>query len=897
MTLSNAAYTLDTDTQPRPIAHFCQSATNTALKPLPHAWTALADALGQHIVTAEKTACGGFIFADFATPYRKAENVTAYYGLVLDIEPQQHNGEWQLPPQPEDVGDRLEGCDLEGVIYTSHSHMVEPDILKPKDPSQTVQGARYRVVVPLNRPITTDIEQTLKHHTLALAEKLALLDYLDPASYVVSQFFYMPAHRPNYPKYAAKIAGQAWDVDQVLPPLADLEALLPNKAKTAAKAQGNLVGLVDLSTESYATPMSTAGGFDAVKRAAQHRWSAILPSLGITLPPNDKHAPCPACGGTDRFRFDDQDGHGTFICSQGGNGNLAGDGFALIKHAYHCDDAAALKMVRDFIMPTVGQPPQIAVQQPQGKPAANSDWDNPKPINTELPPVMTLQGGMLPRDLEAYIFDQADRVPMPPDMVAVSVLTALCSLLGARVAIKPKKYDDFAVVPNLWGAFIAPPSSKKTPALNAGKKPLDALVFAAQERFAEELAAYELSQKQGKMLDKSEEKARKAQIDKIMKAEGREAAAAKLAELEKADQEAEAPYPVLKRYQTNDSSPEALAVLEQNNPTGILVCRDELTGLLANLDREGNGETRAFYLEGWNGNAPYEIDRIMRGHGFIENHCLSILGGIQPDKLIAYLEPSIKGLGNDGLIQRFQLMVYPDPIQWRFVDRSPNTLARDVVYTMFEQMDKLTHWELESMGARPADTFNKRPYFRFSQPAYQYYEEWVTQLETVKIANEEHTIIAEHLTKYNKLMPALALLFHVIDGLEMGHVGDVSLRAAEMAAEWCDYLESHARRVYSLVIQNSQRAAATLAEKFVQMGKNSTDKTDKTPNDPDWVVNGFTARQVIRRNWKGLTNPEAVQNALEILVEDHWLWMEEKPATVYGGRPTQRYWINPKIFS
>ena len=98
MTLSNAAYTLDTDTQPRPIAHFCQSHNKPALKPLPYDWTALADALGQHIVTAEKTACGGFIFADFATPYRKAENVTAYYGLVLDIEPQQHNGEWQLPP-------------------------------------------------------------------------------------------------------------------------------------------------------------------------------------------------------------------------------------------------------------------------------------------------------------------------------------------------------------------------------------------------------------------------------------------------------------------------------------------------------------------------------------------------------------------------------------------------------------------------------------------------------------------------------------------------------------------------------------------------------------------------------------------------------------------------------
>ena len=384
MTLSNAAYTLDTDTQPHTIAHFCQSATNTALSRQTPDWPALAVQLTQHIEIAAKTACGGFIFADFKTPQRKAENVTAYYGLVLDIEPQQHNGKWQLPPQPEDVLDFLDAHELAGVIYTSHSHMVEPDILKPKDPSQTVQGARYRVVVPLNRPITTDIEQTLKQHTLALAEKLALLDCLDKGSYDVSRFFYMPAHRHDYPKYAAKTAGQAWDIDQVLTPLADLEALLPNKAKTAAKAQGNLVELVDLRTENYSTPLSTAGGFDAVKQAAQGRWSVILPSLGIPLPPINKHAPCPACGGMDRFRFVDQDGHGTFFCGQGGNGTVGGDGFALVQHAHHCDHAAALKLVRDFIMPTFGQPPQIAVQQPIPNTGAMvttaSGWGEPLPL-------------------------------------------------------------------------------------------------------------------------------------------------------------------------------------------------------------------------------------------------------------------------------------------------------------------------------------------------------------------------------------------------------------------------------------------------------------------------------------------------------------------------------------
>jgi len=522
--------------------------------------------------------------------------------------------------------------------------------------------------------------------------------------------------------------------------------------------------------------------------------------------------------------------------------------------------------------------------------ADQQKWGEPKLISTVLPDVLPLRREMLPTVLSAYIFDQAERVPMPPDMVAVAVLTSLCGVLGARVAMKPKKYDDFAIVPNLWGAFIAPPSSKKSGALSAGAKPVDALAFAAQEAYKEQKDAYDLAQAMAKTLDAAEDKVNKAKVTKAMSTEGREAAADMLAAFARTatDDSEEAPsHPKLRRYKTNDSSPEALAVLEQDNPTGILVIRDELSGLLASLEGEANSGARSFYLEGWNGDSSYDTDRIMRGYNRIENHCLSILGGIQPDKLIGYFEQSIQGLGNDGLIQRFQLMVYPDPITWSFIDRAPDTIARDLVYALFKQTDDLQSWDLCRMGAKDADAFNKRPFFRFTSNAYQFYEDWVTQLETVKIKNEEHSIIQEHLSKYNKLMPALALVFHVIDGLELGEVGDVSLNAAEMAAEWCEYLESHARRVYSLVIQSSTRTAALLAEKLSEIAKTRT--------DDDWFVSGFTARQVTRRNWKGLTDPDVLQNALEVLVEDQWIMLEEIPSTASGGRPTRRYWINPNI--
>lgn len=60
---------------------------------------------------------------------------------------------------------------------------------------------------------------------------------------------------------------------------------------------------------------------------ATGRWQDLLVQFGIE--PHlltGRHAPCPACGGRDRFRFDDKGGRGTFFCSHCG----AGDGFMLL---------------------------------------------------------------------------------------------------------------------------------------------------------------------------------------------------------------------------------------------------------------------------------------------------------------------------------------------------------------------------------------------------------------------------------------------------------------------------------------------------------------------------------------------------------------------------------------
>ena len=86
--------------------------------------------------------------------------------------------------------------------------------------------------------------------------------------------------------------------------------------------------------------------------------------------------------------------------------------------------------------------------------------------------------------------DSTQRMPCPPDFIAAAAMAALGSVIGARCVIKPKQYDDWAVVPNLWGGIIGLPSAKKTPAMGAAFNPLDRLIAKAMKEFKEDEVAY-----------------------------------------------------------------------------------------------------------------------------------------------------------------------------------------------------------------------------------------------------------------------------------------------------------------------------------------------------------------------------------------------------------------------
>lgn len=131
-----------------------------------------------------------------------------------------------------------------------------------------------------------------------------------------------------------------------------------------------------------------------VKEAARYRWQEIHAAIGIAPKfLRNKHQPCPACGGKDRFRYDDKDGNGTFICSHWQNG--AGDGFGLVMHFLACDFQTALGQVSGILGLSGANPLPIPATRPQPQSRPEKDrigklaalWNEAEPLTPDCPVV------------------------------------------------------------------------------------------------------------------------------------------------------------------------------------------------------------------------------------------------------------------------------------------------------------------------------------------------------------------------------------------------------------------------------------------------------------------------------------------------------------------------------
>lgn len=492
----------------------------------------------------------------------------------------------------------------------------------------------------------------------------------------------------------------------------------------------------------------------------------------------------------------------------------------------------------------------------------------PGEIKTELEPVPAFDLGLLPESYRKFVSDVSHRMQCPPEFVAVPLMVVTGSVIGTGCAIQPKEKDNWKVVPNLWGGVVGRPGVMKSPPMNEVLSLLNKLQAKADADFEE--------RQRDVQIDIDVHQAQKDALQSQLKATLKSAESNAEKDIETIKEKMKALLPPAqasrRRYKTNDATMERLGELLAENPRGILLCKDELTGFLKQLDREENAPSRAFHLECWNGYGSYDTDRIGRGNIAVDKLCESVVGGIQPNKLTPYLRQAISG-ENDGLAQRLQLLVYPDTLDWKYTDERPDSAAREEVIKI---LSFFSETDFYSVGARQDDDV---PYLRFTAEAQDAYVAWMNNLEMNKIRREdEEPVMAEHLSKYRSLMPSLALIIELVEAASKSEaIEGVSLASIEKAIRWCEYLEMHARRVYGLVLHNGRSGAARLSRE-IRNGK---------------LVDGFTIRDIKRKEWQEFKEEAAILEALEILTDENWV--EAERSGNQTGRRTTRYRINPKI--
>ncbi len=434
-------------------------------------------------------------------------------------------------------------------------------------------------------------------------------------------------------------------------------------------------------------------------------------------------------------------------------------------------------------------------------------------------------------------------------------------VIGRKMAIKPLMNDPWQVYPNLWGFVVANPGSMKSPALMEAMKPLEQLSRRAAKKFENECEQAQVEYRRLSVEMETLKQSLKIDLssgflDGLIKEK------AQLCQLQ---EQIEGTKKVKeKRYKTNDPTVEKLATILKDNPQGILLMRDELSGWLETLYKTGREGSREFYLEAWSGNSSFSIDRIGRGTMHVDALCLSIFGGIQPAKLSNYIERYSTIHGDDGFLERFQVTFYPQmPKNWRLVDREANEAAFKVIMDAFMELDAIP-----LPGESPRCLC-------FNEEAQEVANRWRSGLEQRLRTEQLSPMMKSHLGKYRSLMPSLALIFNMLEG--GSKIPNIDLTNTRRAISWCSILESNTAKVLKKTIHNPMGPAILLAQKIKR----------------GWLKDRQTIRELRRKVWSGLKDPEHIELALSTLRNLDWIRIE---AQTGRGGTTEFIRINPLLF-
>lgn len=451
----------------------------------------------------------------------------------------------------------------------------------------------------------------------------------------------------------------------------------------------------------------------------------------------------------------------------------------------------------------------------------------PKPVQKpEAPSVPgyvkleTFTQDLLPDSIWNWAEDCGARLNVCPTFVAIPLLVSISSVIGRKLAVCPRRHSTYFEIPNLWGMIIGRPSVKKTPGSEQGLQFIRNLSAEARDTYLEALPDWQAM-----------ETALQAEVDaakRIFKNpkstdEEKNRALMMLQRLyERMDEEKV----VQVRHLVSDVTHAKLARIMGENENGVMVLHDELKGLLTRLNETANNDERMLYLEAWGGKGSKEVDRVTQESFFIKNLCLSLFGTMHPDSVKRMVADAVSGAKttDDGMLNRFQLMVWPESPKFatlEYVDRKVDNEARERVEHIFEQ---LAGFSAAEMNIPDADKGAKLPFLKFSSGGYEVFAEWHdTFLRYVRESDELSPILESHYAKYESLVPKLALIFYLVDWADgnTAACGYIPERHVRQAIKFSHFLAKHAKKVFDTVDEKADPKVQKLLRAIDQGRVNS----------------------------------------------------------------------------
>lgn len=461
------------------------------------------------------------------------------------------------------------------------------------------------------------------------------------------------------------------------------------------------------------------------------------------------------------------------------------------------------------------------------------------------------------------------------DYAALSLVIGAASLIGNARRVQPR--PGWVEPCILWGALVGDPSSKKSPAMDPINDALSEIEKDFLAPYQEELRFWEAD----KRFAEQKKKIWEARLNDHV-----ESACDESFDQETVDSEASNDFgmmpkdcivpkkPVRRRTKITDSTLEAMTYNLEGNPRGLLAVHDELSAWYSSFTRYSGSQTssdRAIWLQAYGGRE-YKVDRVKHIDDplVIPSFSVSILGGLQPDRLRDFMK-----LSDDGLQARF-IYSWPDPEFKRmpYSEEDDNSAA--------QALRRLAELDLEvDKNGKPNPEILK-----MSKKAWKRFEEW-----SHNRAIDERFSVGAIQGAYGKADGMVARLALVIEFLwwsgnifgEKGEpvkISDKAVRAAIRLRE--NYIKPMQQKVFGYGdTQGSMGDVIRLAGWVLKARPESVRLREITHGN---IVPGFHTR-----------NAEAAQEALEALVNLKWL--ERPEAKKKGrGRPKKVYKVNERVY-